>query len=63
MFSSFQSLLNYLSLLNAIVDYKRNLPWEDSRQIIVGRFRGNFRLGKGAQDEYEQEGKKFILLS
>ena len=35
--------------LNAIVDYKRNLPWEDSRQIIVGRFRGNFRLGKSAQ--------------
>ena len=49
-------------MLNAIVDYKRNLPWEDSRQIIVGRCRGNFRLGKGAQDEYEQEGKQFILL-
>ena len=40
-------------LLNVIVDYKRNLPWEDSRQIIVGRFRGNFRLGKGAQDDYD----------
>ena len=40
--------------LNAMVDYKRNLPLEDSRQIIVGRFRGNFRLGKSAQDEYKQ---------